>query len=706
MIAAYVPTTILGGVYTVQQTTLEQLLDLRGADREARAYAVLYAAFKRTEISANPVRDALDCLLPFIGPYTNSITGKQVTSENIQLYLKEGYGFDIPLYAIDQLLTSLQKHGYVEYRKNVRAHFALTHQVNFDDAREGIETDFDEVVRRLTTFAERVGLLEKAPSGTGWGEALLNFLRERPEKPSTGTINVHKVLIKPSVVEANVIGSFLKRLHNDQDPLFEKVLNVFMGVLVEDFISTISSIGTFSNQKPVTAFYDTAVLLRLLGCSGKMLRTATEELTRYLQDIGFKISYFSGNESEVSGILDTLVYVKDAGKEIEGETAEAIALGEITTTELRLMKGTFPERLAKFNIFPAGDLEGNALALAKFQIDEKGFSEFLQRRSLADGRAYRAQNRQNDANFLASVMRLRRGARPRDLADAGYVFITSNRFLASSSRRYLIEQRHLSAVNCPPILSLGQAATIAWLLKDQTIAPEKAGRELLTNCFAAVRPDAEWFGFFREGIEQHVGPLEEYTKSGQNVLTLQAARRIASEESFGNSAIMRVLNMAEILSRAQTDGERILEAERETHARERTQLEQDYESRVKILSETQTEQAQQALRLAEERYHAGLREQEKVFTERERASKLQRADRQAGVVILTIKVVLLGLLGGAIFFVAWATAFASGPSTLLWVASALLAALNAASLADLLGFKLVSRLFQGMKSRISSRLLG
>ena len=91
-------------------------------------------------------------------------------------------------------------------------------------------------------------------------------------------------------------------------------------------------------------------------------------------------------------------------------------------------------------------------------------------------------------------------------------------------------------------------------MKDHKLAPEKAGRELLSNCFAAIRPDAEWFRYFREGVEKVTGPIEEYAKSGSNTLTFQAARRIAQEESFGNAALVRELNMAEILSRA--DGER------------------------------------------------------------------------------------------------------------------------------------------------------
>src|ERR1700722_20321701 len=103
---------------------IDELLQLTGTDREARALAFLYAAFKRTEISANPVQDALDCLVPFIVPYFNSISGKQILVEGVKQYLSITYGFDVPLYAIDQLIPTLSRGGYVEYRKYAKAYFA------------------------------------------------------------------------------------------------------------------------------------------------------------------------------------------------------------------------------------------------------------------------------------------------------------------------------------------------------------------------------------------------------------------------------------------------------------------------------------------------------------------------------------------------------------------------------------------------------
>jgi hypothetical protein len=105
---------------------IEELLELTGTDREAKALAFLYAAFKRTEVSVNPVQDALDCLVPFIAPHLNSIAGKQISVESMKDYLSATYGFDIPLYAVDQLLPTLNRGNYVKYRKAIGRYFAKT----------------------------------------------------------------------------------------------------------------------------------------------------------------------------------------------------------------------------------------------------------------------------------------------------------------------------------------------------------------------------------------------------------------------------------------------------------------------------------------------------------------------------------------------------------------------------------------------------
>lgn len=690
------------------RASIDELFQLKGATREAKAYAFLYAAFRKTEISANPVRDALDCLIPFIAPYTNQIAGKQVTTEGIQVFLKESYGFDIPHYAIDQLVRALQQHGFVAYRQNTKTYVAVAYESTFNVIKSEIEIEFDDIVQQLSDYAKSVGFNLSPPPSGSWGSALIGFLRVSTDKnASPQFVLLKNVLTDPGTHETAVVGAFIRRLHTTTPDQFGKIVNIFIGVLIEEFISSVAEIGTLSLEKPVTVFYDTAVILRQLGCSGRSLAIATEELTRYIQDLGMQIRYFSGNEQEVANILNTIVYIKDAGKELEGETATAIADGEVSTVDLRMLQNTFPEQLAKFNIFPAGELETGALAAAKYQIDELDFSNYLFTQSKKSGRAYGQQNRVNDAGYLAAVMRLRRGNRPRDLAECAYVFVTSNTFLAYTSRRFLIDQRALGFNNFPPIISLGQIATIAWLLKDQTIPPEKAGRELLANCFAAVRPDAEWFKYFREGMEKQVSKgLDDYAQHGTNGLTIQAARRIAQEESFGNSAIVRQLNMAEILSRAEVEQRRLaaeyvdaIERERARGLAERAVLVQSAEeARIRALEQAETRHA--------EFLNSAIEKAKQEVNQKFIEKKQHNAKRRAHTIVLLIKFIFLFLTMSICIVAFYLQNIEAKASSVIWMLSGVMLFFTAVSFADMFRIRFIDSIFDKVHRKIAKIIEG
>ncbi|SHE62323.1 hypothetical protein SAMN02745157_0577 [Kaistia soli DSM 19436] len=688
------------------KTTIDDLFELKGANREAKAYAFLWAAFRRTEISANPVRDALDCLIPFVAPYTNKIAGKQVTAEGIQNYLKEFFGFDIPQYAIDQLIKALTQQGFVAYRQHLRAHFALAHESGFDVAKSEIETEFDDLAAELAAYAAMVGFSSQTPPSGSWGEALIAFLRVRTDRSPATIVKIKGALIDPKSAEMAIVGAFIRRLHTDSPNHFEKIVHIFMGVLIEDFISSVTEIGTLRLDNPVTVMYDTAVLLRQLGCSGKNLSIATEELTRYLQDLGMKICYFAGNEAEVANILNTIVHVKDVGGELEGETAAAIADGEVTTTSLRMLQNSFPEQLARFGIFPADDLESGALNAVRFQIDEAAFSVHLDVKAKRSGRAYSAQNRANDAGYLASIMRLRKGNRTRDLAGCGYVFVTPNNFLVYESRRFLIQQRMLGHNNFPPMISLGQIATIAWLLKDQAIPPEKAGRELLTNCFAAIRPDAEWFKYFREGIEKVVSnSLEEYSSSGENSLTVQAARRIAQDESFGSSAVVRQLNMAEILSRAEVEQKRVRDEQDAKLVEERERAELEKASILERVEQNRVKDLEAALERERAAVRSAVKEAREEIEAQIAAERERIAHRRASSIVVAIKIVLLILFAATTIAALFMQNNEAGSSKWLWILTAILGILSILAFADFVKIRFVEPIFEKLHRWLAKQLV-
>lgn len=658
---------------------VEALQAVSGANREAKAYAYLYAAFKRTEVSKNPIRDALDCFIPFVTPYLNSIQGKQVTLDGIQEYLRDTYGFEIPLYAVEQMLPELDGSGLVSFERSLKIYKAIGgNQKEYQVSRDEIETDFNAIEENLSSHAKRLGFNDEPPSGN-WGNALIGFLRASIEETPLKITKIKGVLLEPKKVEIAIVGGYLRRLHHERELEFNRIVNVFMGILVEEFITSVSEVSQPVVGKNVIAFIDTAILLRLLGCSGHLHRTATEELIRYLQDTGFQTYFLPGNETEVAGILDAVIFTKDSGRELEGETADAIASGEVSISDIRSLKGTFPEALAKKNVFASDNLSDIESSNARHQIDELGFSEFLKQESQKRGRLYGHQNRENDSGYLGTVMRVRAGTRSRDIFASKCIFVTSNKFLASSARKFLVIKKDIQPQHCPPMMSVGQVATITWLLKDQKLAPEKAGRELLANCYAAIRPDQQWFKDFREGMEKS-GALSDDASNG-NAVMLQAARRIAQEESFSEAAVVRELNMAEILQKAQKE---IVRAEEQRNSEAEKEREELLEASQKVTRDA-VEKAVQDVK-SDLRMH-----------------RREVAERRAQKFVSILKILLFIVTIVALALVVLSQVFDKSSNEILWALVAL-AVVDFFALSDLLGYKFARKMVSHLTKKIADLL--
>jgi hypothetical protein len=293
-------------------------------------------------------------------------------------------------------------------------------------------------------------------------------------------------------------------------------------------------------------------------------------------------------------------------------------------------------------------------------------------------------------------MRLRRHLATNDLASCGYIFVTSNKFLANMSRRYLIEQKAIRPQHCPPMLSVGQVATILWLMKDQTLEPHKAGRELLSNCYAAFRPDQQWFRFFREGIEKTSANIEDFAKNPRNALTLQAARRIAQEESFGESSVVRELNMAEILSRAETEinlrnneQEAMVAAQLEAAADSRDQLAREKDEEIVRLNQIAHAERLEAVSVARS---DAAREAASEIQRRTMDSARRKADNIVRVFQIGLIIVFALLTILAIYF-----QITDSKSVVLWFVAAFLAVPGVLGFADLVGVKWVHRWFDRLR---------
>ena len=195
---------------------------------------------------------------------------------------------DIPVYAIQQMLSRLSRRGFLEWNQVAKAYLptkALAERPD-DSPSLSLSDSFENLESELAAFAQKLGLGTPA-SSSAWTDALIKFLRSEGAREALRAETIKDVIVgNPSEVDTFVVARFVQETERQRRDVYSDILKVFTGVLIEDFISNIQEAGSPGTYKGLSVFYDTSVLLRLLGTSGYLLQTATLEMHTTLQSLG------------------------------------------------------------------------------------------------------------------------------------------------------------------------------------------------------------------------------------------------------------------------------------------------------------------------------------------------------------------------------------------------------------------------------------
>lgn len=472
--------------------------------------------------------------------------------------------------------------------------------------------------------------------------------------------------------------------------------------MIEDFVSNVQVIGTTDSYRHLKVYYDTGVLLRLLGTSGHLFQTATLEMHAALQMLGCDTYYLDPNATEVQNILDTLEGAYSRGKEIFGETSDAIHTGEITIGTIKDLAGTFEARLAQLNIFPYPYDFAARRTEDAFQIDEPQFAAALTSAALKNDRGYSAQNAANDAHVVALIIRLRRGKAMRAISQSRHIFVSRNSLLQRVSRQFVDQHvEEYDAASVPPVITVGQVTTLAWLASNKAIEPHKVSRELLANCYNAVQPTETWAEEFAKVLNQFRDENPEFLAERANaMLFLKSARAAARDESLNQPVMLRKLNVAELFRRA---------AEEQSAANQEYEMKQEElrreleEANLAALAEVQrkaAEDLEERTRLVEQESRAHEREQLLSY-QNERLVSL--ANSIAGFLIIVLKTTLT-----LAFFPILLTDSLNILEKGTWPRTALLGVLGGLSILsflDMIDVKLASVAIQWLRKKLAAKLL-
>ena len=544
------------------------LTPLEGIDSSSRLLRTSIYLRNSLQQSDGSVQDLLDCVVPIVSDSITQLPTGQIVLSDLQTVVRDRFSFKMPTFSLEHVLGRLATNGRITYERDQRAYY---HSEDTSAQRlEEEESSTDKISyleREMAEYAEKTFGIKETLYFSTWADILVYFLHPDAIKASMSVANIKGALVADFDDALRKIASnFILHCEARHDRrLFNIIIEVYGGILLGDFLQNIQSAGNTAAFKKLTVFYDTSILLRLLGCSGSELRNANLEMHQDLKSLGCKTEFLQHNENEVANILDTIVGRYDSHVPIFGETGEALIdhTSGVNIGILRGLKDAYPEELAALNVFPSKYTFQNTSAQNYYQIDELKFEQMLENEST---KGYREQNRQNDAQSLAVVLRLRQGAASNDLANSKFVLVTSNSHFARTARKFVRMELGFTSRYVPPVLTHAQMSTAAWISNETKVIDSLISRELVANCMSAQQLSKEWVDGFVEIMKDASLP------EGDNTI-LHAVRAIARDSSLGNPTILKRLNPNEMIKQAKL-------AEEERAEELRTSLEKDFSQRI------------------------------------------------------------------------------------------------------------------------------
>ena len=300
----------------------------------------------------------------------------------------------------------------------------------------------------------------------------------------------------------HVVASFVANLLRDGGPLAEALEDIVKGLIVLNALLLRDIPITKRHLQGLTVFLDTGVLLRALGYAGPAEEQAATEGLRAIRAAGAQLCAFERTVDEVNNILrvyETKLGFTAGTKSLRGTPLTYHFLDKrATPSDIRQEIALVREKLEKLGIrtqeFPK--------YIHKYTEDEQALAEALKDPSRkSDIDEHRVWH---DVRAISAVITLRRGARPRKIARAGFVFASGSTPTVLSGARWYGE-------NYPrvvePIVHIRSITNAAWVVRPVN-ASRAPIQDLVGVCSAILQPSPEIWSRF-------VAHLDELVTSGE-----------------------------------------------------------------------------------------------------------------------------------------------------------------------------------------------
>lgn len=427
-------------------------------------------------VNINNNRDYLNYLKPFIKQILISYKNIPINSIDISDSIKNIYGLVIPSSIIQIVLKRLVRDNIL-YKKDS---FFWVNQIpseeNWIQKKENIHQNISTLIKKFILFTK-----EHHNKDITEEEAIICFTSFL----SKFSISCLKYFVKGTalpLVQENTkwqivaISNFIKHIEIENKLYLEYFMLLVEGNMLANALLCQDLDTLTSNYKNIIFFFDTPILLEIIGFLGEKKERASIEFVKILQHLGGKVCYFSHSADEIIRVVTASIENLDSEKGY-GKIIQFARSSNKQKSDLILTLEKYDEILLKYNIHCVKTPN----YIKKYQIDENAFSYIID-----DELRYRNERaKADDINSVRSIYTIRGDISPVKIETCKAIFVTNNASFAKAAQEYSKKIENSSEIT--PVITSFSLTNISWL-KSPMQFPQLPLYEIVAFSHAALMP--------------------------------------------------------------------------------------------------------------------------------------------------------------------------------------------------------------------------
>ena len=279
-----------------------------------------------------------------------------------------------------------------------------------------------------------------------------------------------------------------------------------------------------ASYKDTDIYYDTPVLLQLLGYQSEQETDSANTLHMLLKKQGAKFFFFEQNEREIMSILTayqhSLIGEQRSSRTLEGLDIKGYDFDGVTRLKKTIVSTLEEQFGIKLCDTPGyATTEDGCVDLTSIDVSEVDAIDFVRSHT----KHYSEDNLRSDVTSALAIHRIRNGLVSKEIEKCKAIFVTTNVDFTNAFNSFYRE--NIGGDRVMPVITSFDLSAIAWV-KGGEVRTDIPERQLLTNSYTAMQPAPEIIDKCRVVLNQ----LENEGKITKEDAVLLRADRVTQRE--------------------------------------------------------------------------------------------------------------------------------------------------------------------------------